>query len=74
LLGALMLSSSISPKDLNNPSFRLVSYDRSTFELLDYSDYYTDLSQTLTGAEPVWQLEYTFSSTYGLPGMLHYQN
>ena len=63
-----MLSSSISPKDLNNPTFRLVSYDKSTFELLDYSDYYTDLSQTLQGNAPVWQELYTFSSAYSLQG------
>ena len=63
-----MLASSFSPKQDNNPSFRYLSYDVSSFHVLDYTDYYVDLSATSITSPPVWNKEYTFSSTYEIYG------
>jgi hypothetical protein len=37
LAGGILLISSLSPKDENNPSFRVASYDTTSFEVLDYT-------------------------------------
>jgi len=61
-----MLASSFSPKQDNNPSFRYLSYDTNTFNIIDYSDYYTDLSDASISSPPVWFKEYTFSIAYDI--------
>jgi len=50
----IILHSSISPIYLNYPSFREYSYDRDSFELIDFSDWYLDFSNA---TNPIWQLQ-----------------
>ncbi|KAG8227923.1 hypothetical protein J437_LFUL011851 [Ladona fulva] len=50
----------------NNPGVRLYKFDTNTGQVLDYMQYYLDLSTAnhLDSAE--WRLEYNFTSFYGL--------
>jgi hypothetical protein len=66
LYGSMLLSASLTTKDGNNPSFRVVQYDPSTYAVLDYTVYYTDLSVADEANPPKWTEEYTFSTTYGI--------
>jgi len=52
---------SISPVYLNNPGFKVYTYQRSPGEIIDFSSFYLDISQH----EPQVQLEYTYSQAYG---------
>lgn len=61
----------MSPKDLNNPSFRYVTYDPNTITLKDYTDYNFDLSSATASNPPKWNMEYTFSTQYGVQGMTY---
>lgn len=54
----------VSPVYDNNPAFETVQYDRSASKLLDYTVYYTDVSNTVI--KP-WAPEYNFRATYGQP-------
>lgn len=49
----------ISPNHGQNPAFRTVSYDPSSFELTGYTTYHTDLSSTVWGDG-----SYTFNDSY----------
>jgi hypothetical protein len=62
-----MLTSSFTPKEDNNPSFRYVSYNTSSFAIRDYSDYYTDMSLADSDNPPQWNKEYSFTSAYDMP-------
>ncbi|KAL6076104.1 Sphingomyelin phosphodiesterase [Balamuthia mandrillaris] len=53
-----------------NPSFRVFSYDRSSSEVLDYTQYYTDLHQTYeNGGSPKWQKSYSAKEYFRLSSM-----
>jgi hypothetical protein len=50
---------------LKNPAFRVYKYSRgSTFELIDYDQYYFDLPEANQNGYIQWKLEYTFSKAY----------
>jgi sphingomyelin phosphodiesterase acid-like 3 len=53
---------SISPAHMNNPGITVYDYNASTFQLMNYSVYYLNLSVE----EKKWQLEYNFDTAYHL--------
>ncbi|XP_018328097.1 acid sphingomyelinase-like phosphodiesterase 3a [Agrilus planipennis] len=63
------IAPSLTPRRLhvghNNPGLRLYKFDRYTGEIIDYSQYYLDLPKT-SKEDPNWQVEYNFSSYYGI--------
>ncbi len=59
----LLVTPGISPIFGNNPGLHLLSYERKTFSLLDYTTYRLDLA---AGSEAAWKEEYRFSRTYRL--------
>ena len=61
-----LITPAVSPIFGNNPAFSIVTYDRSSGELLDYTVYHlTNLEKAGSGEKPVWQVEYGFSKAYG---------
>ncbi|KAJ3641479.1 hypothetical protein Zmor_027986 [Zophobas morio] len=76
-----LLAPSITPKrsseGANNPGLRIYKFDKDTGQVLDYTQYYLDLSQanSKSKGEANWSIEYTFSSYYGIseitPNTLH---
>ena len=52
----------ISPIYYNNPGFEVVTYDRESTELLDYTTFYTNVKSE--DAAMSWELEYSFKKTY----------
>ena len=52
----------------NNPGIRLFKYRRDNVMLLDWEQYYLDLSRVpdTDDTEPVWELAYRASEAYGL--------
>ncbi|KAI5703350.1 hypothetical protein M8J75_010701 [Diaphorina citri] len=75
----MMMAPSVSPRRIpignNNPGIRIYKYDTVTGAVLDFSQYYLDLSEANAKNEAVWQLEYNLTSYYGLnelsPRSLH---
>lgn len=58
---SMRLGPSISPVTGNNPGYQVYSYDRQSLELLDMTVHYIDIGS----AQPAWDVEYTYSQTYG---------
>lgn len=63
------ISPSVTPYTEKNPSFRVYSYDRSTFEILDYTQYYTNLTANNLADSVTWLEEYSAKSAYLLPDL-----
>jgi len=71
-LNSFFIGSSITPRSENNPSFRIMSYDPSSFAITDYDTYTFDLSSVLKSSHSIslsqsldyWTLEYSFSKSY----------
>jgi len=63
------MTPAISPLFGNNPAFELLSYNRQSFALRDYTAYYLDLSSaTAQKNAPIkWRKEYSFVESYGQP-------
>lgn len=57
----LLLAGSLTPLYKNNPSFRVVTVDDDTGELLDYEVYYMDIANEVYEFMPL----YRFSEAYG---------
>eukprot|EP01102_Stenamoeba_stenopodia_P004137 TRINITY_DN1431_c0_g6_i2.p1 TRINITY_DN1431_c0_g6~~TRINITY_DN1431_c0_g6_i2.p1 ORF type:complete len:486 (+),score=97.83 TRINITY_DN1431_c0_g6_i2:47-1459(+) len=62
--------SSISPIYNNNPTYRKYTYNKVTYEILDYSDYYLDITDIEGGWKPLFPsesavTEYQFPSDLG---------
>jgi len=55
----------VSPIYDNNPGYETVHYDRAAAKLLDYTVYYTDVSDT--AIKKPWAQEYNFATTYRQP-------
>ena len=53
----------------NNPSIRLVKYDRNTGSALDIEQYYLNLTEANLNGHAEWALEYKGSTYYGQPDM-----
>lgn len=70
----IFLSSSVSPRHgsesqdtARNPTVRLYKYDKSSFTVLDYQDFYLDLKKTLKTQRAEWSLEYQWTLAFGVP-------
>ena len=61
---AAKLVPSISPVDGNDPAFTVAEVDPRTAILKDYAVY---AASNQTGIGTVWNMEYRYSTTYGLP-------
>lgn len=61
-ISSIHMIPSISPAHMNNPGITVYEYNANTFELMNYSVYYLNLSFT----EKKWQLEYNFNQAYHL--------
>ena len=59
----LVVTPAISPIFENNPGLHVLSYDRKTFSVLDYTTHQLDLA---TGSSKQWKEEYRFSRAYRL--------
>ncbi|XP_065215374.1 cyclic GMP-AMP phosphodiesterase SMPDL3A isoform X2 [Planococcus citri] len=55
---------SISPREYNNPGFRLYKFDDSTGKIYDYEQYYLDLRTANSKKYADWVREYEFCSYY----------
>lgn len=69
--GAAFLSPSVTPYGVGsvpgrNPGIRLYSYDRSTLKVLDYTQYYLNLTAANANASATWKAEYSFRATYNV--------
>uniref|UniRef100_A0A1A9WG54 Sphingomyelin phosphodiesterase C-terminal domain-containing protein n=1 Tax=Glossina brevipalpis TaxID=37001 RepID=A0A1A9WG54_9MUSC len=66
----MMISPSVTPRKMsigsNNPAMRLYKFDTDSGQVLDYTQYYTDLSATNANAEPNWVPEYNLTHYYAL--------
>jgi len=63
----LLLAPALTPGGSDhNPGLRSFTYNRSTGSLVDMDQYYLNLTETMITDDPNWQLEYTFSETYGV--------
>ena len=60
--GPIFLSSSISPVYYNNPSFKMVQYNRTSGRLLDFKTIYADI--TADGKPLQWKFGYDLLQTY----------
>jgi sphingomyelin phosphodiesterase acid-like 3 len=59
----LLVTPAISPIFQNNPGLQVLTYDRKTFALLDYTTHRLDLA---AGLSAKWEEEYRFSRAYKL--------
>ncbi len=59
----LVVTPGISPVFGNNPGLHVLSYDRKTFSILDYTTHRLDL---VAGSSTDWKEEYRFSRAYSL--------
>ncbi|XP_067840697.1 acid sphingomyelinase-like phosphodiesterase 3a isoform X2 [Heptranchias perlo] len=50
----------------NNPGFRLYKYDTNDYSLLDFWQYYLNLTEANEEKRPDWKLEYTMTEAYGI--------
>ena len=67
-INALYIQSAITPRATpapRNPSFRIMTYDRDTGDIIDIDQYYMDL----TSNNPTWSLEYRATSSYEIPDL-----
>lgn len=53
----------------NNPSIRLYEYNQQTYEILDYHQYYLNLSSVLTTKVDNWEKEYDAKKDYKLTSL-----
>lgn len=71
-LNSFYIGSSVTPRSENNPSYRVMSYDPTSFEITDYLTYSFDLPSVMQSSGPIsisksisyWHLEYSFSASY----------
>nr|XP_024214780.1 acid sphingomyelinase-like phosphodiesterase 3b [Halyomorpha halys] len=66
----ILMAPAVSPKrtssGANNPGIRLYKFETTTGQVLDYTQYYLDLSSANLRDEPDWRTEYNLTSYYGL--------
>ncbi|XP_071178184.1 acid sphingomyelinase-like phosphodiesterase 3b isoform X2 [Mytilus edulis] len=74
--GMLFLSPAVTPwkstlpgVGSNNPSIRLYEYNRDTGEILDYHQYFLNLSAVITTNKDKWEKEYDAKKDYGLTSL-----
>jgi len=60
---------SVTPDTNENPGFRVFEIDSVTKAVLDYTEYYINLTQTNIDGAPSWGILYEARSAYSLPDM-----
>ncbi|KAG8235544.1 hypothetical protein J437_LFUL015081 [Ladona fulva] len=58
-----------TPSGANNPGLRLYKFDTDTGQVLDYVQYFLNLSSANHRDHAEWQVEYNLTSLYGLPNV-----
>lgn len=58
--------SNIPGMGANNPGIRLYTFDKNTGSVLDFKQYYLNLTQANSVGEPDWTLEYEAAAAYKL--------
>jgi len=61
------ITPAISPMFGNNPAFKVFTYERGGFALLDYTTHYLPVVGVGAAETRAWQTEYVFSEAYSLP-------
>jgi len=64
VLGVFTNGPSIIPA--NNPAMRVYDYSPDNGQLLDYTQYYTDLNNDNANGNVQWQVEYTLQNAYNV--------
>ncbi len=62
----MLVGPSVTPIHSRNPGFRIVDFDRDTWDLLDVHEYFLDLLTANRKGEAEWALGYSFQEAYGL--------
>jgi len=60
---------SCTPYSNENPGFRVLEIDSVTKALIDYTEYYVNLTRANLDGAPTWQMLYKARSAYGLADM-----
>ena len=60
---------SVTPYQNLNPTIRRFVFNKTTFDLLDIHQYYTNLQVDNEQKSVTWELEYSFVEEYGIPDM-----
>ncbi|XP_066991452.2 acid sphingomyelinase-like phosphodiesterase 3b [Anabrus simplex] len=77
----LFLAPSVGPRNTelapdvttyNNPAMRLYMYDRDTLEVLDYVQFYLNLTSANIRQNAEWKNAYTFTTFYNVPNISLY--
>lgn len=70
-VGVAFIAPSATPFTDHNPAFRVFYLDAATFELLDYDQFFMNLTAANAAphAPPTWALEYSAMAAYNLPDM-----
>ncbi|XP_041359012.1 acid sphingomyelinase-like phosphodiesterase 3b isoform X2 [Gigantopelta aegis] len=73
-INALYLSPAVTPwksslpgTGSNNPALRLYYYNRNTGQVLDYVQYFLNLTKANLEKKPVWEVEYHATKAYSIP-------
>eukprot|EP00762_Andalucia_godoyi_P008271 ANDGO_02968.mRNA.1 Sphingomyelinase phosphodiesterase D len=64
--GSALLAPAVSPVYLNNPTFRMFTYDRQTFRMLNVESWFLLLEASNALRKPQWFKLYDAQSAYGL--------
>eukprot|EP01119_Soliformovum_irregulare_P010072 TRINITY_DN2452_c0_g1_i1.p1 TRINITY_DN2452_c0_g1~~TRINITY_DN2452_c0_g1_i1.p1 ORF type:complete len:562 (-),score=102.61 TRINITY_DN2452_c0_g1_i1:169-1854(-) len=65
-VGVTYICPSVTTFTYHNPSFRVYHLDPSSYEVLDYEQYYSSLPQANAQNRMTWQVEYTARAAYNL--------
>ena len=69
----MLVAPSVTPESWHdighNPALRRYRYNVSTFELLDYEQYFVNLTAANAQDRAQWQLEYRASEEYGVKAL-----
>lgn len=62
--GFWLQTPSLTPKDSNNPSWRIVDYNTTSYHVEDYTQFITGLTEIQRTGKIGWYEEYVFSKLY----------
>lgn len=62
----IFIAPAIVPGLNNNPSYRLINYDKNSYDLINYEQYFLNLTKANLVGETDWELEYDFLKDYRL--------
>lgn len=65
----ILIAPAVLPGSYNNPSYRVLTYDRESYNIISYKQYYLNLSKTYELTSAQWQFEYEFPKIYSFPNM-----